>query len=581
MATVEGQRAIMLLLLLLALAQMSLTSSSPPPDPVACADGASNCTITNAYASYPDRRTCHAAKAAYPRTEQELVAAVAAAVAAKRKVKVATRYGHSFTKLACPGGNAGAIISTRWLNRTVRVDARNRLITVESGMTLRGLISAAAEAGLALPYTPYWFGLTVGGLLGTGAHGNSLWGKGGAVHEYVVALRIVTPAPASHGFAMVRELGTGHPDLDAAKVSLGVLGVISQVTLRLQPMFKRSISFVKRDDTDLAEQVATWGRIHEFGDITWLPEERKVIYRQDDRVDVSAPGDGFNDNLGFRPFSATELEADRVQDDLLQENGTDATRCTAIRTAEAYLESHAFGLTNDGVNFTGYPVVGYQHRMQASGSCLDTKDDGLKSVCYWDPRIRGPFIYNTGLSVPLSRAPAFVADLKRLRDRNPQAFCVLGTSGVLMRYVKASTAYLGKPVDSLTVDIDYYRSHASGTPRAHADMIDEIEQMALHKYGGLPHWGKNRNFAFHGAIAKFPRAGEFLKVKHRYDPEGTFSSEWSDQVLGIKGQSTNILNMGCAMEGLCVCSDDSHCAPEKGYHCRPGKVYAEARVCAR
>ncbi|KAG8086654.1 hypothetical protein GUJ93_ZPchr0010g7722 [Zizania palustris] len=566
---------------LLLLLGLRLAGGSPPPQPVECTRGTSDCTVTNVYGSYPDRTICRAANASFPRTEQELVAAVAAAAAAKRKVKVATRHSHSFPKLACPGGRDGTIISTRFLNRTVSVDAARRLMTVESGMVLRDLIKAAAAAGLALPHSPYWYGLTIGGLLATGAHGSSLWGKGGAVHEYVVGLRIVTPAPASQGFAVVRQLVAGDPDLDAAKVSLGVLGVISQVTLELQPQFKRSVRFTTLDDSDMAEKVGVWGGLHEFGDLAWLPRQGKVIYREDDRVDVSTRGNGLNDYIGFRAQPTLGLITARVAQEKLEQNGTDIARCLAARLPPLALELQAYGFTNDGNFFTGYPVVGFQHRIQASGSCINSPEDGLLSSCTWDPRIRGPFLYNSGFSVALSKAPAFVADMQRLRDLNPRAFCGIDfTLGILMRYVKASSAYLGKAEDCVDFDVTYYRSYTDGEPRVHSDVFDELEQMALRKYGALPHWGKNRNSAFDGAVAKYPKSGEFLKVKDRYDPDGIFSSEWSDQVLGIRG-SPNIVAKRCALEGLCVCSDDSHCAPEQGYFCRPGQVYKEARVCSQ
>uniref|UniRef100_M8C5S2 Uncharacterized protein n=1 Tax=Aegilops tauschii TaxID=37682 RepID=M8C5S2_AEGTA len=398
-------------------------------------------------------------------------------------------------------------------------------------MVLRDLICDAAVAGLALPHSPYWYGVSVGGLLATGAHGSSLWGKGSAVHEYVVGMRIVTPAPVSQGFAVVREPGADHPDLDAAKVSLGVLGVVSQVTLQLQPIFKRSVTFLARDDSDLAAQVALWGDLHEFGDMTWLSRLGKVIYREDNRVDVSSPSDGLNGYLGFRSFPTLGLIIARVAEEHVEESN-DMARCLAA-----------------GENL-------------------------LRSSCPWDPRNRSLFFYNTGFNVELSKAPALVADMQRLRDLNPRALCSLDAKmGVLIRYVGASSAYLGKTEDSVNFDFTYYRSYTQGRPWLCASMASS------RKYGAVPQWGKNRNFAFDGAIAKYAKSDEFLKVKERYDPDRVFSSEWSDHVLGIDG-SPNIVQKGCAIEGLCICSHDSHCAPEQGYYCRPGKVYAEARVCS-
>lgn len=518
---------------------------------------------------------------AYPTTEQELVSVVSTATEAKRKMKAVTRFSHSIPKLVCPDGEDGLLISTKYLNRVLKIDEDAMTMTVESGVTLRQLINDAAKAGLALPYAPYWWGLTVGGLLGTGAHGSSLWGKGSAVHDYVVEMRIVSPAGPEEGYAKVRVLNERDKDLDAAKVSLGVLGVISQVTFKLQPIFKRSISYIKKNDTNLGDEAMNFGKQHEFADIFWYPSQRKAVYRVDDRVSSNTSGNGLYDFTPFRSTPSLALalirSTEEAQESLRDANG----KCIGANLIISTLQTAAYGLTNNGIIFTGYPVIGFHNRLQSSGTCLDSLEDSLITACAWDPRIKGEFFHQTTFSIGLSAVKGFIEDVQKLVAMDSKALCGLELyNGILMRYVKASSAYLGKQEDGIDFDISYYRSKDPTAPRLYQDFLEEIEQVALFKYGALPHWGKNRNMVFDGVMKKYKNGGKFLKVKNMYDPSGLFSSEWTDQVLGLRNGIT-IMKEGCALEGLCICSQDIHCAPRKGYLCRPGKVFQNARVCTR
>nr|GMD81731.1 probable L-gulonolactone oxidase 6 [Ipomoea batatas] len=558
-----------------------LVDCSPPENPLNCTKIANNCTITNTYHVFPDSTVCRAASAVYPKTEEELVAIVARATKEKRKMKATTRFSHSIPKLACPNGDNGVLISTNYLNRVVKIDKQSMTMTVESGVTLRQLINEAAKVGLALPYTPYWWGLTIGGLISTGAHGTTLRGLGSAVHDYVVCIRIVSPATPEEGYAIVRQLEEGDPEINAARVSLGVLGVISQVTLKLEPMFKRSITYIGKDDANLGDEAIKFGSQHEFGDINWFPSEHRVLYRVDDRVPTSTPGDGLFDFLAFQSTDSVSLAQGRNAEEV-QESRNDADgKCANAITTRVTTEAVGNGLKNNGYNFTGYPVIGYQNRMQSSGSCLDSKEDGLRTACIWDPRVNGSFFHQTTFSISFSKVKGFIEDVQKLANLEPKALCVLGQyGGVNMRYMTASSAYLGKQDNAIDFDFIYYRSRDPLAPRLYQDVLEEIEQLAIFKYGALPHWGKNRNVAFLGAINKYAKYREFLKVKEKYDPTGLFSSDWSDQILGLKDGLT-ITKEGCASEGLCICSEDSHCAPSKGYFCRAGKVYKKARVCTK
>ncbi|KAJ4846425.1 hypothetical protein Tsubulata_036684, partial [Turnera subulata] len=276
------------------------------------------------------------------------------------------------------------------------------------------LINEAAKAGLALPYTPYWWGLTIGGLLSTGAHGSSLWGKGSAIHDYVVELTIVSPGQPEEGYAKVRRLDEHSSELDAARVSLGVLGVISKVTLKLQHIFKRSITLREKNDSDVADQVVSFGSKHEFADIAWYPSQRKAVYRIDDRVPSSRSGNGLYDYIPFRSSLTRELAAARTTEEN-QETDSDANgKCLSAK-----------------------------NRLQSSGTCLDSREDSLITACPWDPRIKGEYFFLAAFSIRLPVAKSFIQDVQKLVTLEPKALCVLGQyNGVLIRYVKGSSAYL-------------------------------------------------------------------------------------------------------------------------------------------
>jgi FAD-dependent oxidoreductase len=292
-----------------------------------------------------------------------------------------------------------------------------------------------------------------------------------------------------------------------------------QVTLALEPRFKRSITYDYRDDSTFQDDFADHAARHEFADIAWYPSQHQAVYRIDDRAPLNATGDGVNDFIGFQSTLIAVSAGIRALETSLEKSKDVKGKCTMAKSEIAAKRLIGNGLRG-GVMFTGYPVVGFQGKMQTSGSCAHSPAYNLLAACAWDPRYKGLFFYESTAIFSPARFRSFILDVKRLRDLvGADSMCGVDVyNGLLVRFVKRSEALLGQPEDSVVVDFNYYRSSDPAAARLDQDVWEEVEQMAFVKHGARPHWAKNRMVAFRGVQGKYPGWARFAAAKRQLDP---------------------------------------------------------------
>ncbi len=61
--------------------------------------------------------------------------------------------------------------------------------------------------------------------------------------------------------------------------------------------------------------------------------------------------------------------------------------------------------------------------------------------------------------------------------------------------------------------------------------FEAVEQIAA-EYGGRPHWGKRHHLGADALRERYPRFGDFLAVRDRFDPRRVFANEYTRQCLG-------------------------------------------------
>ena len=212
-----------------------------------------------------------------PESEAALAEMVREATAQGLNVRCAGS-GHSFTPVALTSGLQLTLSS---MQGVVNIDSTRKRVAVKAGTTINQLGKVLKENGLSLINQGDIDSQALAGALTTGTHGTGA--RLGNMASQIVGMRLVQP----DGSILVVDETT--PDLlKAARVSVGMLGVISEITLQAMESYNLHEKLWRCTFDEMIEQHDEFAAKHRHFGFFWCPvPESRHCYCLPDTASVS------------------------------------------------------------------------------------------------------------------------------------------------------------------------------------------------------------------------------------------------------------------------------------------------------
>jgi L-gulonolactone oxidase len=412
-----------------------------------------------------------------PRGTEEIVAAVELAAREGKRVKPIGS-GHSFTEIGRPEG-----VQLR-LDRhdgLLKLDADAGLVTVQAGMPLHRLNELLAHSGFSMTNLGDIDRQTIAGATSTGTHGTGA--RFGSLATQIRGLELVT----ADGGVLTCSAGENADVFRVARVGLGALGVVSAVTLQVEPAFGLRAQESSMPLDEVLERFDELADGTDHFEFFWFPHTTSTLIKRNTRVPLDA---------GLEPLSALRFWWD-----------------------DEFLSNTVFRAT-----------VGLGRRVPAL----------VPAINRVSARALGPRSY-TDLSHKVFVTPRRVrfVEMEYAVPRAAVVDLVSGIRGLLERHGWRNAF----PVEvRVAAADDIPLSTASGRDTAYVAVhqpvgvafepyFHAVEELAA-DLDGRPHWGKLHWLGVEDVRKRYPDLDAFLAVRNRLDPEGRFSNAYLDRVLG-------------------------------------------------
>ena len=383
--------------------------------------------------------------------------------------------GHSFTPIV-PSDHL--LLLPHDFSEELRIDSKRMVARVPAGMVLHEVNLRLAAAGYALANMGDITAQTVAGSISTSTHGTGVGFTG-------LAGQVA-------GFSLVTATGDWlhcSPDENTevwrlGRVSLGALGILTHVDMRIVPAFRlRAVEEPRRLDEVLDNFDSITERSDHF-EFYWVPHTRWALTKHNTRTDEPAiPRSAFSKWLG-----KTVLE-----------NYAFGAVCAVGKAVPSLIPRLA----------TALPSSGRQEFVEASHDVFATR--------------RLVRFHEMEYSIPRAALPSALRNIVQMVEREqfkvsfPVEVRVTGADDVAL-----STSF-GR--ESAYIAVHMYRGMQY---EAYFRRVEEI----LAPLDGRPHWGK---LHFQGAETlrkQYALSDHFVALRAELDPERRFLNSYVERVLG-------------------------------------------------
>jgi xylitol oxidase len=372
---------------------------------------------------------------------------------------------HSFTDLA---DTSGSLISLDRFEPDLVIDEEARTASFSAGIRYGDLATALNDRGWALHNLASLPHISVAGAVATGTHGSG--NRNGNLATAVAGIEFID------GTGSLVRLNRSDADFDGAIVAVGALGIVTRITLDIEPAFE-----VRQDL---------------YRDLPW-----DVLLSRFDEVTSSA----YSVSL-FVSWLGETVDIAWLKS----------------RTDAPVPPTEFFGATWQTSN---------QHMLPGQTATNTTEQRGVPGP--WNDRLA-----HFKLEFTPSNGDELQTEYLLPRSNAVQAFEALRAIGpkiepLLMvtelRTMAADRLWLSGAYDQETVGIHFTWKML---PTEVGALLPEIESLLL-PLGGRPHWGKVFAAEIDAIEHLYPRLNDFYALANRYDPHGLFRNSFLVRKLGL------------------------------------------------